>query len=112
MAAGECGDTSGHAVIDIKTFMLVLAIGNICFAMLLAGYSRSGPANPAMEMWQWAKLVQGCAHFLGWLRPDALMPYVGLIANCSLILGVALEAAAYCIFFGFRRWQVLLWPAM
>lgn len=112
MADGEYGDTTGRAVIDIKTFMLVLAIGNICFAMLLAGYSRSGPANPAMEMWQWAKLVQGCAHFLSWWRPDAIAPHVNPLASSTLIIGVALEAAAYCIFFGFRRWQLALWPAL
>ena len=92
--------------------MLVLAIGNICFAMLLAGYSRSGPPNPAMELWQWAKLVQGCAHFLGWLRPEALAPYTGLIANSALIIGVALEAAAYCTFFGCKRWKSVLYPAL
>lgn len=92
--------------------MLVLAIGNICFAMLLAGYSRSGPVNPAMETWQWAKLVQGCAHFLGWLRPDWMAQYTGLIANSTLIVGVALEAAAYCTFFGFRRWKAVLYPCL
>src|SRR6476661_8726612 len=92
--------------------MLVLAIGNICFAMLMAGYTRSSPVNRAMELWQWAKLVQGCAHFIGWLHPDWLLPYVALVANSALIIGVELEAAAYRSFFNFRRWKAVLFPSL
>ncbi len=100
-----------HAVIDIKTFMLVLAIGNMAFAVLIAGYARSGPVNPAMQMWQWAKLVQGFAHLLGWLRPDWPTPWLSIAANSTLIVGVMFEAAAYCTFFGFARWQRIMYPA-
>ena len=98
-------------MIDIKTFMLVLAIGNIAFAMLIAGYARSGPVYPALQMWQWAKLVQGCAHLLGWLRPDWPSAWLSVAANSTLIVGVMLEAAAYCTFFGFARWQRIMYPA-
>jgi diguanylate cyclase (GGDEF)-like protein len=92
-------------VIDIRTFMLVLAIGNIGFAILMAGYAHGAANNPAMRAWTAAKLVLGCAHLLGWLRPD--LPYlaVTVAANSALILGSALEVAAYCIFFGFARWK-------
>jgi diguanylate cyclase (GGDEF)-like protein len=97
------------AVIDIRTFMLVLAIGNFGFAMLMAGYGRSATGNPAIRVWAWAKLVEGCAHLLGWLRPD--LPYLGIViaANTALILGIAFEVAAYCIFFGFASWKRLLY---
>ena len=97
-------------MIDIRTFMLVLAIGNIGFAMLMAGYARTAAANPAMRVWAWAKLVLGCAHLLGWLHPD--LPYLGIAiaANSTIILGTALELAAYCIFFGFVRWKRVLYP--
>jgi diguanylate cyclase (GGDEF)-like protein len=98
-------------VIDIQTFMLVLAVGNIAFAMLIAGYARSGPVNKAMQMWQWAKLVQGCAHLLGWMRPDWPSAWLAVTANSVLILGLALETSAYCIFFGYPRWQRVLYPA-
>ncbi len=91
--------------------MLVLAIGNIAFAILLAGYARSGPVIPAMRMWQWAKLVQGCAHLLSWLRPDWPSQWLGVAANSTLIVGVMLEAAAYCTFFGFPRWRRIMVPA-
>jgi diguanylate cyclase (GGDEF)-like protein len=99
-----------RAVIDIRTFMLVLAIGNIGFAMLMAGYARGAADNPAMRVWAWAKLVQGCAHLLGWLRPD--LPYLGIsiAANTTLILGTAFEVAAYCTFFGFASWRRVLYP--
>ena len=97
-------------MIDIRTFMLVLAIGNIGFAVLMAGYARTAADNPATRMWAWAKLVQGCAHLLGWLRPD--LPYLGvtIAANTTLILGSAVELAAYCTFFGFARWKRVLYP--
>jgi diguanylate cyclase (GGDEF)-like protein len=98
-------------VIDIRTFMLVLAVGNIGFAVLMAGYARSAADHQALRVWKWAKLVQGTAHLLGWMRPDFPSLWLGAAANTFLILGVAWEVAAYCTFFGFRRWKRLLYPA-
>ena len=97
-------------MIDIRTFMLVLAIGNFGFALLMAGYARTATANPAMRVWAWAKAVQGCAHLLAWLRPD--LPYAGVViaANTTLILGSAFEVAAYCTFLGFANWKKWLYP--
>lgn len=97
-------------MIDIKTFMLVLAIGNIGFAILMAGYARTAAANPAIRVWCWAKFVLGCAHLLGWLRPD--LPHLAVIfaSNTALIVGTAIEVGAYAIFFGFARWRRVLYP--
>jgi diguanylate cyclase (GGDEF)-like protein len=97
-------------VIDIRTFMLVLGIGNIGFAILMAGYARTAAANPAIRVWCWAKLVLGCAHLLGWLRPD--LPHLAVIVagNTALIVGTAIEVGAYSIFFGFSRWRRVLYP--
>jgi diguanylate cyclase (GGDEF)-like protein len=97
-------------VIDIRTFMLVLAIGNIGFAVLMAGYARCAADHPALRIWAWAKLMQGCAHLLGWLRPD--LPYLGVAvaANAAIILGTAVEVGAYCTLFGFTRWKRALYP--
>jgi diguanylate cyclase (GGDEF)-like protein len=97
-------------VIDIRTFMLVLAIGNIGFAMLMAGYSRSATVTPAMRIWAWGKLVLGCSHLLGFLRPDLPFMAVPLFANTFMIVGTALELAAYCIFFRFAGWKRALVP--
>jgi diguanylate cyclase (GGDEF)-like protein len=99
-----------RAVIDIKTFMLVLAIGNIGFAILMAGYARGAADTAALRLWRWAKLVEGFAHLLGWARPDLPFVAVGAVANTTLIVGIALEVAAYCSFFGFRRWKGILAP--
>jgi diguanylate cyclase (GGDEF)-like protein len=99
-----------RAVIDIRTFMLVLGIGNIGFAMLMAGYAHAGAGNPAMRVWAWAKLVQGCAHLLGWLRADFQGDTLMLAANSALILGAALEAAANSVFFRCLNWKRVLYP--
>ena len=90
--------------------MLVLAIGNIGFALLVAGYVRTAADNPAMGLWKWAKLIQGCAHLCSWLRPEFPSLYVIVAGNMLLILGTAVEAAAYCTFFGFARWKRVLYP--
>jgi diguanylate cyclase (GGDEF)-like protein len=97
-------------VIDIRTFMLVLAIGNIGFAVLVAGYARGPTPHAAMPVWAWAKLVQGVAHLLGWMRPD--LPWVGVayVVNTALIVGAALELSAYCVFLGLPRFRAALVP--
>jgi len=98
-------------VIDIRTFMLVLAIGNIAFAMLMAGYARSGSDVAAIRLWKRAKLVQGIAYLLGFLRPDFSFPGMAMAANTILLLGAMLEVSAYCTFFGLQRWKRVLYPA-
>jgi diguanylate cyclase (GGDEF)-like protein len=88
--------------------MLVIAIGNIGFAMLMAGYARTAAPNPAMRVWAWARLVLGGANLLSWARPDLPYAAVPYLDNLTLILGFALELAAYCIFFGFAQWKRVL----
>ncbi|MGZ8287806.1 MAG: diguanylate cyclase [Telluria sp.] len=95
-------------MIDIKTFMLVLAIGNIGFAILMAGYAGSA-RHGALRVWSWAKLVLGLAHLMGWLSGDAPPMWLTLASNTALIAGFALEVAAYCTFFGFHNWKRILY---
>ena len=97
-------------VIDIRTFMLVLAIGNIAFAMLMAGYARSGRELDAMRLWKRARLIQGLAHLLSFLRLDYPSVTPIMVANTVLLLGAMLEVAAYCTFFGQQRWKRVLYP--
>lgn len=78
---------------------------------MIAGYARSGPVNAAMQWWQWAKLVQGGAHLLGWLQPDWPPAWLSVAVNSALIIGIMLEAAAYCAFLGFTCWRRILMPA-
>ncbi|MDB5933292.1 MAG: hypothetical protein JWQ01_636 [Massilia sp.] len=90
--------------------MLVLAIGNIGFAMLMAGYAHSAADHPAMRVWAWSRLVQGVAHLIGWLRPDLPHFGVSIAANSLLILGTATELAAYCTLLGYTGWKRVLYP--
>jgi diguanylate cyclase (GGDEF)-like protein len=103
--------TKETAVIDIRTFMLVLAIGNIGFALLVGGYVRGRTPHAAMPIWAWAKVVQGAAHLLGFLRPDFPSAIVAAAANTALIVGATLELAAYSVFLGSLRWKTRLVPA-
>jgi diguanylate cyclase (GGDEF)-like protein len=89
-------------VIDVKTFMLVLAIGNIGFALLMAGYAHGHSGNRAMRIWTWAKFIQGVAHLLGFLRPDYPAGWLPYVSNSLLLLGVATEVFAYSRFFHLR----------
>lgn len=97
-------------MIDIKTFTLVLAIGNIGFALLMAGYTRSS-RHPAMRVWTWSKLIVGAAYMLLWVHRELAHHWLIVSATTALIVGVALEVAAYCTFFGFSRWKPVLYPA-
>ncbi|MDB5748875.1 MAG: hypothetical protein JWP72_3723 [Massilia sp.] len=95
---------------ELKTFMLMLAVGNIIYAILLAGYLRTGKTAASMRVWTWAKAVEGCAYGAFWLRPD-LSPSVGLLlANGLLIAAAAGQMIAYCMFLGYRwqRWLLCL----
>ena len=97
-------------MIDIRTFMLVLALGNISFAILMAGYERNAAGSAALGAWKWAKLVQGAAHLCAWLRPESPALEMTAAVHLLMIFGCALEVAAYSLFFGFLRWKRFLLP--
>lgn len=97
-------------MIDIRTFMLVLGIGNIGFALLMAAYARGPASHPAMRLWALARLVQGGAHLLAWMRPDFPSISIAVAANSALIIGSALELAAYCVFLGLQQWRSTVAP--
>ncbi len=91
--------------------MLMLAIGNLGFAIVMGGYARSGADNAALRLWRLAKLVQGGAHFLAWAEPAGALAWSAATATAVLVLGVMTEVSAYISFFGCRRWRRLLYPA-
>lgn len=97
-------------MIDIRTFLLVLAIGNIGFAMMIAGYARTGTTHPGMDVWKWARLVQGVAHALGFLRLEYYSQPLEVITNTALICGMALEVGAYAVFLGLTHYKRVLIP--
>jgi diguanylate cyclase (GGDEF)-like protein len=91
--------------------MLIIGIGNLSFAALMAAYARGPVAHPALRMWTWARVLLGTCQVASWgnltLGYDALAQIISL----GWIAGMAMELAAYCQFFGYANWRRLLYPA-
>jgi diguanylate cyclase (GGDEF)-like protein len=92
-------------VIDIQTFMLALGVGNIAFALLMAGYMRGADNSPALGYWMWGRLSIGLAQLCWWFAPQFELRLVEALAACVWLGGMALEVGANCLFFGFTRWR-------
>jgi diguanylate cyclase (GGDEF)-like protein len=92
-------------VIDIQTFMLALGVGNIAFALLMAGYMRGADNSPALGYWMWGRLSIGLAQLCWWMAPQFELRLVEALSACAWLGGVALEVGANCLFFGFVRWR-------
>jgi diguanylate cyclase (GGDEF)-like protein len=92
-------------VIDNPTFMLAIGIGNIAFAVLMAGYMRNADNSIALRYWMWARLIGGLGQTCWWLAPLVAIPLLDVLTPFAWIGGVLLEVAAYCIFFGMPRWR-------
>ena len=97
-------------MIDIQTFLLALGIGNVSFAVLVALYNHRAAPNAAVRLWMWARLGLGAAQLLGGMRSQPEPGPLALLEAAGWVLSIALEVAAYCVFFGFRRWQRVLYP--
>ncbi len=97
-------------MIDIPSFLLALGIGNVAFAVLMAGYTHGAAPSPGLRLWMWARFGMGLCQLLGWSRVYLAVPVLNGIEGAGWILTVALEIAAYCIFFGLARWQRVLLP--
>ena len=95
-------------MVDVRTLIFSMALGNLAFALLVWIYSRSSKqANPHLNLWQLAKVVAGCGYFLGWLRlllPVDLQIYAH-VGNVTQVLGIGMELAAYCAFLGVAQWR-------
>jgi diguanylate cyclase (GGDEF)-like protein len=94
-------------LIDIHTLMLTLSIGNIGFAVLMAGYIRGTTPDPGLRVWMWARAVLGVSQLVGWVRPE---PWAGAVQALGNVAGVVLELSAYCIYFRFKRWKRVVLP--
>ena len=97
-------------MIDTHTFLLALGIGNLAFAVLMAGYTYGAKPNPGLRLWMWARLGMGLSQLLGWMRPQLGLALPPGVEGVAWILAVSAEVAAYCLFFGFARWGRLLLP--
>jgi diguanylate cyclase (GGDEF)-like protein len=94
-------------VIDNQTFMLAIGVGNIAFALLMAGYMRNADNSPALRYWAWARLVGGIGQACWWLAPILNLPVLDILTPFAWIGGVIMEVAAYCLFFGMPNWRRL-----
>ncbi|VXC33011.1 diguanylate cyclase [Massilia sp. 9I] len=97
-------------MIDIHSFLLALGVGNIAFAVLMAGYTHGAAPSPGLRLWMWARFGMGLCQLLGWCRPFLNVPALHGLEGAGWVLAVTLEVAAYCIFFGLERWQRVLLP--
>jgi diguanylate cyclase (GGDEF)-like protein len=90
--------------------MLAVGIGNVAFALLMVAYVRGASATPGLPMWIGARMAFGMAQLLAWARPQASLPLLAIVASVGWIAGLALEAAAYAIFFGYPQLRRYLMP--
>ena len=97
-------------MIDQQSFLLALGMGNVGFAILMAAYMRGASPIPGLRLWMWARLGIGFSQLVGWARPLLGAPVLGSLEGLGWILAVALEMAAYCVFFGFTRWGRVVFP--
>lgn len=97
-------------MLDIPSFLLALGVGNITFAVLMAGYTHGAAPSPGLRLWMWARFGMGLCQLLGWCRPYLDVPMLKGFEGAGWVLAVSLEVAAYCIFFGLERWQRVLLP--
>ncbi|KFI05400.1 diguanylate cyclase [Massilia sp. BSC265] len=97
-------------MLDIHSFLLALGVGNIAFAVLMAGYMHGAAPSPGLRLWMWARFGMGVCQLLGWCRPYLDIPMLNGLEGAGWVLAVSLEVAAYCIFFGFEHWRRVLLP--
>jgi diguanylate cyclase (GGDEF)-like protein len=98
-------------VIDNQTFMLAIGVGNIAFAVMMAGYMRNADNSPALRCWMWARLLGGIGQTCWWATPYLGAPLVQVLTPFAWIGGVVLEVAAYCLFFGMPNWRRIVYPS-
>jgi diguanylate cyclase (GGDEF)-like protein len=98
-------------VIDNQTFMLALGVGNVAFALLMAGYMRGADNSAALRCWMWARLAGGLAQTCWWASLHFGLEAADGIIGLVWIGAVVLEVGAYCLFFGYPHWRRVVYPS-
>jgi diguanylate cyclase (GGDEF)-like protein len=98
-------------VIDNQTFMLALGVGNVAFALLMAGYMRGADNSAALRCWMWARLAGGLAQTCWWASLHFGLEAADGIIGLVWIGAVVLEVGAYCLFFGYPHWCRVVYPS-
>src|SRR4051794_20853572 len=90
--------------------MLVIGIGNLSFAGLMAAYARGPVARPALRTWMSARVALGLCQVGSSLNMQWNSDAFAQLITLGWIGGMALELAAYCLFYGFAHWRRVLYP--
>lgn len=98
-------------MLDLPTFLLIIGIGNLSFAGLMAAYTRGPVAQPALATWMWARVVLGICQLASVFNLRHELAVLALPIASAWFIGMALEVGAYCLFFRFSRWRRFLYPA-
>ena len=101
----------GTILLDLQTFMLIIGIGNLSFAGLMAAYARGPAAQPALRMWMWARVLLGLCQVASWGNLSLGSNVLSQLVAFGWIAGMAMELAAYCQFFKYTNWRGLLYAA-
>ncbi|RYE94085.1 MAG: GGDEF domain-containing protein, partial [Oxalobacteraceae bacterium] len=86
-------------------YMLVIGIGNLSFAVLMAAYARGPGAPPALRTWMWARVVLGICQTATWGNLQLASTQLAQLIAMGWIGGMALELSAYCLFFHYTHWR-------
>jgi diguanylate cyclase (GGDEF)-like protein len=98
-------------MIDVQTLLLALGIGNLSFAALVAVYTGGTARHAGLRLWMWARLVLGVTELLRWVHERSPHTWIEHTEPVGWVVALALEVAAYCVFFRFRHWRRVLYPA-
>ena len=98
-------------MLDLQTFMLIIGVGNLSFAGLMASYARGPAARPALRKWMWARILLGGWQVASWANLTLDSPALAQLIALGWIAGMAMEIAAYCQFFGYANWRRPLYAA-
>ncbi len=81
-------------MLDTKTMILMLALGNMVLFFNLSFFARWGKQTPGGEYWHWSKAAQACGWLCLFLR--GTIPYGAsfLLGNILLLSGFWLESVA------------------
>lgn len=100
--------SSGAVLLDLQTYVLIIGIGNLSFAGLMATYARGPGTSPALRMWMWARVALGLCQCASWGNLQMESALMAQVIALGWIAGMALELSAYCLFFHYTNWRRLL----